>query len=94
MLYIQRAFERTASEAISIIQAIKVSREQGRNYTTWRRTKKNLAVLGIDAQIDRGDSFHNDRHTDFKADYALAEPRSVDGSSVPAPERKSKGTFA
>src|SRR5437016_10911813 len=34
----------------------------------------NLAIRGIDAQIDHGDSFHNDRHPDLKADYVLANP--------------------
>jgi type I restriction enzyme M protein len=44
------------------------------NYTTWRLAKMNLAVRGIDAQIAHGDSFHNDRHPDLKADYILANP--------------------
>jgi type I restriction enzyme M protein len=34
----------------------------------------NLAIRGIDAQIAHGDSFHNDRHPDLKADYVLANP--------------------
>ena len=35
----------------------------------------NLAVRGIDSsQIMHGDSFHNDRHPDLKADYILANP--------------------
>jgi type I restriction enzyme M protein len=34
----------------------------------------NLAIRGIDAQIAHGDSFHNDRHPDLKADYLLANP--------------------
>jgi len=32
----------------------------------------NLAIRDIDAQIAHGDSFHNDRHPDLKADYVLA----------------------
>ncbi len=44
------------------------------NYTTWRLAKMNLAIRGIDAQIAHGDSFHNDRHPDLKADYVLANP--------------------
>jgi type I restriction-modification system DNA methylase subunit len=28
----------------------------------------NLAIRGIDAQIAHGDTFHNDRHPDLKAD--------------------------
>jgi type I restriction enzyme M protein len=34
----------------------------------------NLAIRGIDAQIGHGDTFHNDRHPDLKADYILANP--------------------
>jgi type I restriction enzyme M protein len=47
---------------------------QESNYTTWRLAKMNLAIRGIDAQIAHGDSFHNDRHLDLKADYVLANP--------------------
>jgi len=47
---------------------------QESNYTTWRLAKMNLAIRGIDAQIAHGDSFHNDRHADLKADYVLANP--------------------
>ena len=34
----------------------------------------NLAIRGIDGQIAHGDTFHNDRHPDLKADYVLANP--------------------
>jgi type I restriction enzyme M protein len=34
----------------------------------------NLAIRGIDAQIAHGDTLHNDRHPDLKADYVLANP--------------------
>ena len=34
----------------------------------------NLAIRGIDAQIAHGDSFHNDRHPDLRADFILANP--------------------
>jgi type I restriction enzyme M protein len=34
----------------------------------------NLAIRGIDAQIAHGDSFHNDKHPDLKANYVLANP--------------------
>ncbi len=47
---------------------------QESNYTTWRLAKMNLAIRGIDAQIAHGDSFHNDRHPDLRADYILANP--------------------
>jgi type I restriction enzyme M protein len=47
---------------------------QESNYTTWRLAKMNLAIRGIDAQIGHGDTFHQDRHPDLKADYVLANP--------------------
>ncbi len=34
----------------------------------------NLAIRGIDGQIAHGDSFHDDRHPDLKADFILANP--------------------
>ena len=34
----------------------------------------NLAIRGIDAQIGHGDTFHNDRHPELKADYVIANP--------------------
>ncbi len=47
---------------------------QESNYTTWRLAKMNLAIRGIAGQIAHGDSFHNDRHPDLRADYILANP--------------------
>ncbi len=47
---------------------------QESNYTTWRLAKMNLAIRGIEGQIAYGDSFHNDRHPDLRADYILANP--------------------
>ncbi len=47
---------------------------QESNYTTWRLAKMNLAIRGIEGQIAHGDSFHNDRHADLKADFILANP--------------------
>jgi type I restriction enzyme M protein len=47
---------------------------QESNYTTWRLAKMNLALHGIDGQIAHGDTFHNDRHPDLKADFILANP--------------------
>lgn len=47
---------------------------QESNYTTWRLAKMNLAIRGINGQIGHGDTFHNDRHPDLKADFILANP--------------------
>jgi type I restriction enzyme M protein len=47
---------------------------QESNYTTWRLAKMNLAIRRIDAQIAHGDTFHNDRHPDLKADWVMANP--------------------
>ncbi|MDI3317840.1 MAG: class I SAM-dependent DNA methyltransferase [Bacillota bacterium] len=47
---------------------------QESNYTTWRLCKMNLAIRGIDGKIEQGDSFHNDRFPDLKADFILANP--------------------
>jgi type I restriction enzyme M protein len=47
---------------------------QESNYTTWRLAKMNLAIRGIDAQIAHGDTFHNDRNPDLKADWVMANP--------------------
>ncbi|MYJ96079.1 MAG: SAM-dependent DNA methyltransferase [Proteobacteria bacterium] len=47
---------------------------QESNYTTWRLAKMNLAIRGIEGQIAHGDSFHNDRHPDLRADFILANP--------------------
>ena len=47
---------------------------QESNYTTWRMARMNLAIRGIEGRIEHGDSFHNDRHPDLKADFILANP--------------------
>jgi len=47
---------------------------QESNYTTWRLARMNLAIRGLDGQIAHGDTFHNDRHPDLKADFILANP--------------------
>ena len=47
---------------------------QESNYTTWRLAKMNLAIRGIEGQIAHGDTFHNDRHPDLRADFVLANP--------------------
>ena len=47
---------------------------QESNYTTWRLANMNLAIRGIEANIEHGDSFRNDLHPDLKADFILANP--------------------
>ena len=51
---------------------------QESNYTTWRMARMNLAIRGIEGQIEHGDSFHNDRNPDLRADYILANPHFND----------------
>ena len=51
---------------------------QESNYTTWRLAKMNLAIRGIEGQIAHGDSFHNDKFPDLKADFILANPHFND----------------
>ena len=53
---------------------------QESNYTTWRLAKMNLAIRGIDGQIAHGDTFHNDRFPDLKADFILANPKFNDSN--------------
>lgn len=47
---------------------------QESNPTTYKLAKMNLAIRGIDAKIELGDTFHNDRHKDLKVDYIIANP--------------------
>ncbi|WP_420610180.1 type I restriction-modification system subunit M [Candidatus Poriferisodalis sp.] len=47
---------------------------QESNYTTWRLARMNLAIRGIEGQITHGDTFHDDRHPDLRADFILANP--------------------
>lgn len=47
---------------------------QESNYTTWRLAKMNLAIRGIDSQIAHGNTFHDDRFPDLRADFILANP--------------------
>ena len=44
------------------------------NYTTWRLARMNLAIRGIDAHVEQGDTLHDDRFPDLKADFLLANP--------------------
>lgn len=47
---------------------------QESNQTTWRLCKMNLAIRGIDANIQWGDSFHDNQQKDLRADFILANP--------------------
>jgi type I restriction enzyme M protein len=47
---------------------------QESNPTTLRLSKMNLAIRGIDAKIELGDTFTDDKHKDLKADFILANP--------------------
>ncbi|WP_239654997.1 HsdM family class I SAM-dependent methyltransferase [Candidatus Nitrosotenuis uzonensis] len=47
---------------------------QESNQTTWRLCKMNLAIRGIDANVEWGDSFRDDQFKDLKADFVLANP--------------------
>ena len=47
---------------------------QESNQKTWKLCKMNLAIRGINSQIERGDSFLNDLHKELRADYVIANP--------------------
>jgi len=47
---------------------------QESNPTTLRLAKMNLAIRGIDAKIELGDTFLNDKHKELKADFIMANP--------------------
>lgn len=47
---------------------------QESNPTTLKLAKMNLAIRGIDANIELGDTLLNDKFPDMKADYILANP--------------------
>ena len=47
---------------------------QESNQTTWRLGKMNMAIRGIGADIQYGDTLHNDKLPDLKADFVLANP--------------------
>ncbi|MFZ3385241.1 MAG: class I SAM-dependent DNA methyltransferase, partial [Candidatus Methanoperedens sp.] len=49
---------------------------QESNRTTWRLCKMNLAIRGIDANVQWNNegSFLNDAHKDLKADFVIANP--------------------
>lgn len=47
---------------------------QESNYTTFRLAKMNMAIRGIDADIQWADTFLDDKHKDLRADYIMANP--------------------
>lgn len=47
---------------------------QESNPTTLKLSKMNLAIRGIEGDIQYGDSFLKDKHRDLKADFILANP--------------------
>lgn len=47
---------------------------QESNQTTWKLAKMNMAIRGIDADIKFGDTLHNDKLQDLRADFILANP--------------------
>lgn len=47
---------------------------QESNSTTYKLAKMNLAIRGIDAKIELGDTFMNDKFPELKVDYILANP--------------------
>jgi len=51
---------------------------QESNPTTWRLCEMNLAIRGIEGNIARGDTFHDDQHKDLRADFVLANPHFND----------------
>jgi len=47
---------------------------QESNPTTYKLAKMNLAIRGIEAKIELGDTFMNDKFPELKVDYILANP--------------------
>ena len=47
---------------------------QESNPTTLRLARMNLAIRGIDAKLESGDTLLNDKHTDQKMDFVLVNP--------------------
>lgn len=47
---------------------------QESNPTTYKLCKMNLAIRGIDAKIELGDTFATDKHKDLKVDFIMANP--------------------
>jgi len=47
---------------------------QEKNFTTWRLCKMNLAIRGIFAHIEQGDSYHDDKFPNLRAEFVLSNP--------------------
>ncbi|MCD6194735.1 type I restriction-modification system subunit M [bacterium] len=47
---------------------------QEKNSTTWRLCQMNLAIRGIIAHVEQGDSYHNDKFPDLRADIVISNP--------------------
>ena len=47
---------------------------------TYRLCRMNLFIHGLDANIQLGNSYFDDKHATLKADYVLANPPFNDGS--------------
>lgn len=61
---------------------------QESNPTTYKLAKMNLAIRGIDAKIELGDTLMNDKFPELKVDYVIANPPfnvSVTTSTKPKP---------
>jgi type I restriction enzyme M protein len=44
------------------------------SHTTWRLCAMNLAIRGIEGHIEQGDTLHQDKLPDLRADFVLANP--------------------
>ncbi|MEJ5237562.1 MAG: N-6 DNA methylase [Limisphaera sp.] len=56
------------------VQSVEFIEAHATGNSTWRLAKMNLAIRGIDGRIEQGDTFHNDRFPDLRADYILPNP--------------------
>ena len=65
--------EKFVEEHQGLIDNISIYGQES-NPTTWKLSKMNLAIRGIEANIQLGDTFHNDLHKDLKADFIIANP--------------------
>lgn len=99
--YRGRVFDPACGSGGMFVQADKFVRAHGGNRndlavygqegvpTTWKLAKMNLALRGIDANLGNewGDSFHNDKHPDLRADYIIANPPFNQKKAAWHPER-------